>query len=411
MSGVLRAVCVAAMLACVAGVRAQGDAASANQAGVAGDTVVRMYPAAVVTAETVRLVDVAEVTGEAAQVVAQWPVTGSPRAGGESTLELSTLQQVLIHRGINPTTWVFRGSTRCKIERPTELTPNPSSIGRNQRYAASGDWARLRIERDRGEFARAVPTTRPATGDASSQYAAPACDPNTLEGAIHQYVAERLSRFGGRPAIQFNPAAARLLQLSRPMYEFAIAQGNDAHRANDTHRDSDLVGLVPLEVTVYERGQPIEKQTVLADVRLCRKVVLATGMINRGEIIKAEQLALRERQFSKLDELGLSEINAVAGQRCKRFVKPDELISRQDIEPVPIVQRNDLVTVSVRRGAIEIKAVGKALGDASYGQAVQLRSEMSKETFTAIVTGPRMAELVANTAVTAQVASAAGGDR
>jgi flagella basal body P-ring formation protein FlgA len=70
------------------------------------------------------------------------------------------------------------------------------------------------------------------------------------------------------------------------------------------------------------------------------------------------------------------------------------MVDLRDVEPVPLVQRNDLVTVWVRRGRVAIKGSAKAMSSAGYGETVELTSELSrKDRFTGVVTGPKTVEL------------------
>lgn len=342
---------------------ARSSASSASSPAV---TVVRMLPTAVVTAEQVTLRDIASLTGAEAQLAGAWPITASPEHAQDVTLSVRDVQKALIRRGINPTNWVFRGSTQCRIHRPMPVRSENAD------------------ESDRGDTDVAATGLRgPAVG--GDPLAAPAGpDPETLEGAIHAHFAQRLAEFGGRPSIQVSPKLGKLLGLRRPEYEFRIS-----------HRGDRSLGLVPLEIALYHRGKLEQIQSILVQVSLVKSVVVAAGPINRGQTIEAPQLALREQVFDRADHTGLTNVNAAVGQRAVRFVDKGEMLTSKDFEPVPLVNRNDIVTVTARIGTVAITGTARSLGSAGYGETVELRNEMSKQTFTGIVTGPQTAELVA----------------
>jgi len=210
--------------------------------------------------------------------------------------------------------------------------------------------------------------------------------PNSLEAAIRRHIADRLAGVEGRPVIRFSPTISPLLNLSRPTYEFAVVD-----------RGREPLGLVPVEVTIYEKGRVQQVVPALLDVSLNRNVVVAAGPINSGQIIERSHLKLEPRTFDRLSHIGSTNPAPFVGQRVsKHLIKAGQIIEAKDIEPVPLVCRNDLVTVWVRRGGLEVKLVAKAMSSAGYGQPVRLMNDMSKESFTAIVVAPKTAELSAS---------------
>lgn len=132
---------------------------------------------------------------------------------------------------------------------------------------------------------------------------------------------------------------------------------------------------------------------MLVQVSLSKQVVVAARQINRSEVIGPQDLTMAERVYERPEDVGISEPAKLVGQRIKRFVQAGEQISVRDVEPMPLVSRNDLVTVTIRRGHVVIRGVAKAMSTGSYGATVTLKNEMSRETFSAVVTGPRTAEV------------------
>lgn len=357
-------------------------AASAVAADPA-ETVVRLHPTAVVNAEQVLLSDIASLTGTGAELANTWPVTIAPAAGRETTINQDAIQHALVRRGINPATWVFRGASECRISRPA---------------AARGAEPAANATPDRPQAGRLVPpATAPAADEPGSGPAAP--DPDTLEGALYAHVAARLEGLGGRPTVQTSPAIRDLLHLSRPEYAFSIADKSDRQ-----------LGLMPFDVTIYRNGKAEQTTSILAEVALVKPVVVADAMLNRGQTITAEHVRLKSMTFDRLDKIGSGDLKAFVGQRVLRFINKDDLITAKDVEAVPLIARNDLVTVTIRRGAVSLKGVAKAMEAAAYGQPIVLRNESSKQTFTATVTGPKTAELLTGADAGGMLSMAGGND-
>jgi flagella basal body P-ring formation protein FlgA len=383
-SGRISARAMAALLLVTAAFRAE-----------AADNLVRVYPTAVVTSDQVILSDIAALSGEGTQLAGTWAITEAPKPGQEITIDQSALQKALVRRGINASQWLFRGSSRCRISRPL------AARSATQPSATDGDEGTpARSSRRGSRLSHGAVTTAPENYADLVQPQVTEPDPNTLEGAIYQHLLSRLSRFGGRPSMQVSPAIRKLLALSRPAYEFSL-----------TDRSDRSIGLVPLEVAIYRDGKLDQVQSILVQVSLLKQVVVAAGPINRGQTIGASDVVLREQTFDRTDALGMDNLNAVVGQRAVRFVSKDDMLTGKDIEPLPLVQRNDVVAVTARIGNITISSSAKALAAATYGETVELRNEVSKQTFVGIVTGPKTAELVLGGTTPPKTVSMAGGNQ
>ena len=74
---IVRGAGLLAMLVLCAPVARAGDAGDGQAASA--ETVVRLYPTAVVTGNQIRLHEVAEIEGEAARLVADWPIAAAQR--------------------------------------------------------------------------------------------------------------------------------------------------------------------------------------------------------------------------------------------------------------------------------------------------------------------------------------------
>ncbi len=351
-AGAVARTCMVGAMAAALAVCAPAAGAVATQP--AGETVARLYAAAVVTDDTVRLADVAELDGEAARLAGSWVVAIAPQVGGTRVVELDDVQRALANKDANLSQWVFRGSSRCTVSRPKSCIS---------------------------------PASRPAAVEAGSMEKLAGggsghIDAYSLEAALRGHLGRKLAEMNGVPVIKFSPVVSKVLALTRPQYEFRI-----------TDRSTQPLGMVSLEVAIGEQGKPVQTLTMLVHVSVRKPVVVAARAINRSQRIEASDLTMAERLFDRIEDVGLSDPAPLMGQQAKRPVNRGEQLSTKDVEPVPLVQRNDLVTVWVRRGGVSVKGAAKAIGTASYGQPVTLKNDASNQTFTAIVTGPRTAEV------------------
>lgn len=310
---------------------------------------VRLHATAVVDKPQIYLADIADIEGPGSELAGRWKILSAPEAGEARVITRDQLQTILGDRGANLAKWEIRGYRECRVSRPS--------------LAGSQD----------------ADATREAHSPDTMQ---PVID-NTLEGAIRAALTERAASFGGGISVRFSPAIRQLLAMRSPQYQFRIE-----------HRGDRILGMVALDVTILEEGRVKQTVPMIVQVALRKRVVAAAQPINRNEVINAKHLSLVEQTFDQIEELGLSQTSPLIGQRAKRFIPPGELVQLKDVEPMPFVQRNDLVTVTIRRGAVSIRTVAKALGSGTYGDPVRLQNESSREAFEAVITGMRTAEVI-----------------
>jgi flagella basal body P-ring formation protein FlgA len=334
------------------------------------DVTVQLLSTAIVSGEQITLADLAEVRGAAGQTAARWPIMPAPRPGASCTIDLGTIQKALSDRGANLAYWSFRGHSRCAVRRAlataAQGTPQtPVDKARNSR-----------VERDQATDNKAP---------MASMDPEFLIDRNTLGGALYEHLRGRLAKVGGIPAVEFPKAINRQLGLSRPTYEFAI-----------TARGEQLLGLVPLEVTVTDGKGDKQVLQMTAKVSLRKPVVVSARQINRNETIASGDLVLQEQVFDRIDEIGLTETAPVVGQRAKRFIDKGEQVQARDFEPTPLVHRNDLVFVLISRGNVRIKGVARALGTGGHGDVIEVKNEMggrSSSKFAAVIVGEKTVEV------------------
>lgn len=361
--------CAAMMMIPAATLHAEPASARSerNASRDTGETVVRLYATAVVTGNQITLADLAEIRGEGAELAAGWAISLAPERGGSRQVDLDRVRKVLQQRGANLAYWVFRGSTRCKVTRPAAGYSSPADSHAPQTVN------------------RALRSDADVAGADDDPTGGLPPDRNTLAGVLREHIAARLAHLGGDPLIEYTSAVRRLLTLSRPTYTFHV-----------TDREDRLLGFVSLSVTIHENGEFQQTLDVLARVSLRKPVVVAARPLNRGESIQRRDLALEPRVFDRLDEIGLTEIGPLVGQRTTRFIDRGKQLDVRDLEPMPLVERNDLVTVIVRGPRFEIRSSAQAQTAGGLGDVVELKNALTRNrgaSFAGVVTGHKTVEI------------------
>ncbi|NLE56901.1 MAG: flagellar basal body P-ring formation protein FlgA [Planctomycetes bacterium] len=347
---------------------------------------VRLHGTAIVGAEQVTLGDIAEIRGDLVGLAGSCPIILSPKPGYSLSLSIDDVQKALSDRGANLAHWTFRGSSRCTVTRPVrrEIDQSTPSQRRDDRPAPANTSPGLP-----GQAVAEVPSeTAPI-------------NPDTLGGSMQLHMQQRLADLGGTPVIQFPKALSQQLELSRPTYEFRI-----------TCRGNDLLGLVPLDVTIVDSSKQEQTLQVSAKVSLRKTVLVAGHSINKGAVVAASDVSLQELVFDRVEDIGLADPAAIIGQQAKRFVDKGDKLLAKDFEPLPLVHRNDLVTVLISRGSLRIKGTARALGSGAFGDVVDVRNEMGERSagrFSAVVVGEKTVEVPVDDRPTSTAPAGRGG--
>jgi flagella basal body P-ring formation protein FlgA len=329
---------------------------------------------AVVTSEHVTLDDIGQVSHAQPLLAASLravQIGAAPAAGASAVVALSDVQDAIVKAGINPTSVLVSGASRCQVTRPARPDA-PQAPSRPARAAASRPAADTEPAMSDDASGKAVPTSRPAHVPAKG----------SLEEAVVQHLMAKLADLDGKPEIRFSAAAGRVLSLGAPTYQFRVRDRGD-----------DCLGLVALEADVIEGGKVADTVPIVADVALVKTVAVARSPINRGELIKAKHLMLAERRFTRLSSTGVSDLQSLVGQEAARFLDRGVMLSPRDVRSRPLVARGDIVTVWVRQGGLVIKSAAKALHPGTYGEVIDVKDESSGQTYSVKVTGPDTAEM------------------
>jgi flagella basal body P-ring formation protein FlgA len=202
----------------------------------------------------------------------------------------------------------------------------------------------------------------------------------TLQDKIRLLVIENLLSKGLPKTAQvntdFNSTLKDLLELSEPTYSFEISPNQ---------KNCPWIGLVGLKVKIFRDGQIVHNIPVLVQVQVKVPVVIAAKTINSKARIARGDIEVKPRTMDSFSSDYLLTVDDVLDHRAKKIIQQGMMIQTGMIETIPMIKRNQLVTVIYRKGGLELKMVGKALQGACKNEMISVRNENSKETFRAKV--------------------------
>ncbi len=297
----------------------------ASLPGAADGATVRVWPDVVVSGDEVTLGDICDLSDlEPAEraVLATERVIAAPPPGGSTTVSAADVQRALRRGGANLASVALAGATRAVVSRPRM----PESTA------------------DRASASR--------TGS-----------PKTLRDAVRRAFERHMKGLGGSVDLEFGRTSAQSLELSEPEYAF-----------NVRIRGGRRVGrMIAVDVDVHREGEQLRTVHLVVNSMVRKQIVVAKRAINTKAAVRLEDVAIEERLYERSNDLGIASLDAVVGQRARRFIPAGSGIRPSDLEAVPLVRRGQLVDVLSVSGGIEVRSVAKAVSAGGFGEKVELQ--------------------------------------
>ena len=119
-----------------------------------------------------------------------------------------------------------------------------------------------------------------------------------------------------------------------------------------------------------------------------RKVVTLNAPIDRGDIIRRDQLTLAPARGAWNDQWA-TDIEQIVGKQSRRSIGPGTPLLVRDFEKAIMVHRNSECKIISKTGSVSVSTTGKAKRDGAIGDTIQVQSLDRKRTYFGTVTGPQ----------------------
>ncbi|MGM9571093.1 MAG: flagellar basal body P-ring formation chaperone FlgA [bacterium] len=138
-------------------------------------------------------------------------------------------------------------------------------------------------------------------------------------------------------------------------------------------------GNVLVPVTAYLNGRKYTAFNVLFDVRVYEQALVTARAIKPGEAIAAGDLKLQRTDISALESLPYKNLHDIVGKRAGRYLQAGGILTPDLLENIPLVLKNQTVTVIIANELIKIETLGKALQDGYANDFVSVKLLESKK--------------------------------
>jgi len=113
-------------------------------------------------------------------------------------------------------------------------------------------------------------------------------------------------------------------------------------------------------------------------------LVLGRG-IAAGETLTAADISIVRRDTARIAGAVLSDPQRAIGQVARRTLAAGSLLSAGDLVAQRVIRRGDSVALVARRGGVEVRMAGRALGDAGEHERVSVENLSSRKVLQGVV--------------------------
>ncbi len=122
-------------------------------------------------------------------------------------------------------------------------------------------------------------------------------------------------------------------------------------------------------------------------VRRSQTVLVLIRGIAPGETITADAFVPETRDASRIVGAAVADPAQAVGRVARRTLSAGAVLSATDLVAQRLIRRGDNVALVSRRGGVEVRVVGKALGDAGESERVTVENLSSRRVVQGVV-GP-----------------------
>jgi flagella basal body P-ring formation protein FlgA len=138
-------------------------------------------------------------------------------------------------------------------------------------------------------------------------------------------------------------------------------------------------GNVIFSLSIEVDGRCCKKITTSALIRTFDNVLIARSNLLQHQSLTESELSVENRETTRLDGNFIQVIDSVKNFRTRRFIPANSIITKDEIEQIPLVQRGDVVSLIVKLNGITITTLGKALKPGCKNDYIEVLNLESKK--------------------------------
>ena len=296
---------------------------------------------------------------------------------GFATITVEQVRALLHDAGVNPATLNLSGAGSCQVHRVDMQFDEERAL---QQWFV-GDEVQPDDMAQAALVNGVVVQMEARTRSSASNSPVEATSTRDLKSILVNDVATRLNLPVDSIQLDFPDEDRKVLVLAEPLFHFSIEP-----------QKQGTLGNVSWIVTIH--GGVEKRRVSLAGVaRAWREQLVVKRPLASSQTILADDVDVQRVLTTQFGQDGPADATAVVGQQASRELRVGTVITSRMIKPVDMVRTNDLVTVRLRIGAIEVTSVAKAMEAGTLGQSIKVRNEATKQTYQITITGPQRGDV------------------
>ncbi|MGQ3892731.1 flagellar basal body P-ring formation chaperone FlgA [Legionella sp. CNM-4043-24] len=128
-------------------------------------------------------------------------------------------------------------------------------------------------------------------------------------------------------------------------------------------------------------------------IQIMTRVLAVNRLVSPGELLGENDVDLTVYDKNRLYDGYFKNKEDVVGMSASRSINAGTPLTRKNLKQVAMIKRNQTITLSLRRGAIEIEMIGIAKTDGYKDGPVKVFNPSSKKLVDAIVVSKNRAEI------------------
>lgn len=116
---------------------------------------------------------------------------------------------------------------------------------------------------------------------------------------------------------------------------------------------------------------------VINEVSLKQRVVIASGPLQKGQIISSDDLSYDVIEINTFNPGHITDHQSIVGQQAKRRINQGDALLAQWLTEPKAIRRGDRVTIQASSSQISVATSGTAMADGRLGEQINVRNNRS----------------------------------
>jgi flagella basal body P-ring formation protein FlgA len=160
-----------------------------------------------------------------------------------------------------------------------------------------------------------------------------------------------------------------------------------------TSKDERYCGAVRLELVAVADGAERAAQPFVLEVERSGKILVAARDLTPGAPIKSDDVSVVERSLATVGQDTIDAPERLVGMVLARRVQAGQALTRRDLRMPPVIEREDVINVRYRSGALKVTGLGRAQAAGAPGERIPVINLTSGKVVHAVVVDSRTVEV------------------